>query len=370
METKMKNVLLAACASLFLFISCQNEQQGAGQVGEYNTLVVKKENRELSSSYSATIRGRQDIEIYPQVGGTLQKLCVVEGQRVRKGQTLFIIDQVPYQAALKTAVANVTAAKAALATARLTYQSKKNLFDQHIVSDFDLQQAQNSMLSAEAALAQAEAQRINAENSLSYTVVSSPADGVVGTLPYRQGALVGSNIPQPLTVVSDNSQMYVYFSMTENELLSLAREYGTLDKAIEQMPEVKLQLSDGSEYEQTGRIETISGVVDPSTGAVSLRAAFPNPSQLLHSGSSGNIILPVHYHNIVIPQGATFSLQDKILVYKIVEGKATGTHITVAPTNNGTEYIVLDGLQPGDEIIAEGAGLIREGTPVKSAAKK
>lgn len=334
-------------------------------------MVVKTENRELSSSYSATIRGRQDIEIYPQVGGTLQKLCVTEGQRVRKGQVLFIIDQVPYQAALKTAIANVNAAEAALATARLTYKSKQNLFDQKIVSDFDLQQAKNTLLSAEAALAQAEAQRVNAQNSLSYTTVMSPADGVVGTLPYRQGALVSSNIPQPLTTVSDNSQMYVYFSMTENRLLELVREYGSPEKAVENMPDLRLELSDGSLYDTTGRVETISGVVDPSTGTVSLRAVFPNPSHLLHSGSSGNIIVPVHYtNNIVIPQEATFSLQDKILVYKVVDGKATSTNITVAPTNNGKEYIVTSGLKVGDEIIAEGAGLVREGTPVKATAAK
>ena len=366
----MKAVFLTAFTCLFVFASCQKEQP-MGQAGTYKTMKVKTENRELPSSYSATIRGRQDIEIYPQVGGTLQKLCVTEGQRVRKGQTLFIIDQVPYQAALKTAIANVNAAEAAVATARLTYQSKQNLFDQKIISDFDLQQAKNSLLSAQATLAQAEAQRTNAQNSLSYTTVTSPADGVVGTLPYRQGALVGSNIPQPLTVVSDNSQMYVYFSMTENRLLELTREYGSPEKAIENMPDVKLLLSDGTEYGTTGRVETISGVVDRSTGAVSLRAVFDNPNHLLHSGSSGNIIIPVSYKNcVVIPQDATFSLQDKIMVYKVIDGKATSANITVAPTNNGKEYIVLDGLKAGEEIIAEGAGLVREGTPVNAGTQK
>lgn len=371
MKKEMKVVAATAFSCLLTLASCQKEQPMTGVAGTYKTMTVKPENRELTSTYSATIRGRQDIEIYPQVGGTLQKLCVTEGERVRKGQTLFIIDQVPYQAALKTAVANVHAAEAALATARLTLQSKQNLFDQKIVSDFDLQQAKNNVLSAEAALAQAEAQRVNAQNSLSYTTVKSPADGVVGTLPYRQGALVGSNMPQPLTVVSDNSQMYVYFSMTENKLLEFTRKYGTPEKAIENMPDLKLTLSDGTEYDQTGRIETISGVVDRSTGSVSLRAVFPNPSHLLHSGSSGNIIIPVKYDScIVIPQEATFPLQDKTMVYKVIDGKATSVNVTVAPNNNGKEYIVLDGLKAGEEIIAEGAGLVREGTPVKASANK
>ena len=331
----------------------------------YATMKVEATDKELSTSYSATIRGRQDIDIYPQVPGTIEKLCVTEGQKVRRGQLLFIIDQVPYKAALKTAVANVEAARAALATAELTYNSNKELYAQKVVSEFSLKTAENSYLTAKAQLSQAEAQEISARNNLSYTEVKSPSDGVVGALPYRAGALVSPSLPQPLTTVSDNSDMYVYFSMTENQLLALTRQYGSIAETLKSMPGVQLQLSDGSIYDLPGRVESISGVIDTSTGSVSLRAAFPNPNGLLHSGGAGNIILPSIYKDcIAVPQAATFELQNKVYVYKVVDGKASSAMIDVEKISNGREYIARAGLVPGDVIVAEGVGLLREGTPI------
>lgn len=368
MKKRMMTASLAVLIGLVSMTSCK-KQQSQMVATPHKTMTVETQSRELTTNYSATIRGRQDIEIYPQVGGTLQKLCVTEGQRVKKGQILFIIDQVPYKAALTTAEANVKAAEAALATAQLNFDSRKRLYDQQVVSDFDLRKAENDLLSAKAALEQAKAQRINAANNLSYTTVMSPADGVVGTLPYRQGALVGSSMPQPLTTVSDNDEMYVYFSMNETSLLEMIREYGSPEEAIKKMPSIQLQLSDGSILPDSGRVESISGVIDRTTGSVTLRAAFPNKNHLLHAGSSGNVIIPTYYNNcIVIPQEATVELQDKVLVYKVVDGKAKSTQITVAPINDGREYIVLDGLKQGETIIAEGAGLVREGTPVGQAS--
>lgn len=372
MKKKMMTASFAALLCMFTLNSCKKEQPPMPTTA-YKTMTVQTQTRELSTSYPATIRGRQDIEIYPQVGGTLQKLLVTEGQRVKKGQTLFIIDQVPYQAALSTAIANVKAAEAAVATAELNYKGRKELYDQKVVSDFDLQKAQNDLLSAKASLEQAKAQKVNAANNLSYTVVKSPSDGVVGVLPYRQGALVGSSMAQPLTTVSDNSQMYVYFSMNETEMLELTRQYGSPEAAIKQMPSVQLQLSDGTIYADSGRVESISGVIDPSTGTASWRAAFNNPNHLLHSGASGNVIIPAHYNNcVVIPQEATVELQDKVLVYKVIDGKAVSAQIKVSKINNGKEYIVTEGLKPGEVIIAEGAGLVREGVSVdgKAAAQQ
>ena len=332
---------------------------------EYEVMTVSPADRMISSAYSATIRGRQDIDIYPLVSGTLTKVCVSDGQRVMNGQTLFIIDQVPYEAALQTALANVEAAKASLATAQLTYDSKQELYKQNVVSAFDLSTAKNSLLAAQAQLAQMKAQEVNARNNLSYTLVKSPADGVVGTLPYRVGTLVSASLPEPLTTVSDNSDMYVYFSMNENQLLGLTRQYGSIAETLKSMPGVQLQLSDGSTYDQTGRVESISGVIDTSTGSVSLRAAFPNPNGLLHSGGAGNVILPSIYKDcIAVPQAATFELQDKVYVYKVVDGKATSAMIDVEKISNGREYIARTGLVPGDVIVAEGVGLLREGTPI------
>lgn len=349
----------------FLTAACQQTPETKSQAN-YSIMKVSTSDKEITTTYSATIRGRQDIDIYPQVSGTIQELCVAEGDNVKKGQTLFIIDQVPYKAALNTAEANVKSANAALATAQLNYDSNKELYDQKVVSNFTLKTSENNYMTAQAQLAQAEAERVNAKNNLSYTVVKSPSNGVVGTLPYRVGALVSPSIPQPLTTVSDNSTMYVYFSMTENQLLSLVRQYGSLDETLKQMPEIQLKLNDNSLYEQKGKIESISGVIDRQTGTVSVRAEFPNESRLLHSGASGSVLIPSIYKNcIIIPQEATVRHQDKVLTYKVIDGKAVSTIIKVAEVNDGREYIVLEGLSVGDEIVSKGAGLLREGMQVK-----
>ena len=361
---KKNSIRAAALACCFFMLGCRQAPMQS-QSSEYDVLTVATTDRTIPMDYSATIRGRQDIAIYAQVSGKIAQVCINEGQRVRNGQTLFIIDQVPYKAALQTAEANVAAAKASVATAQLTYDSKKELFARKVVSQFDLSTAENNLLTAKAQFAQAEAQRVNAANNLSYTVVKAPANGVVGTLPYRVGALVSASIPQPLTTVSDNSDVYVYFSMTENQLLNLTRQYGSIANTLKNMPDVQLVLNDGSVYDRTGRIESISGVIDTSTGSVSLRAAFPNPNGLLHSGGAGNIILPSIYKDcIAVPQAATFELQNKVYVYKVVDGKASSAMIDVEKISNGREYIARAGLVPGDVIVAEGVGLLREGTPI------
>lgn len=366
---KQTFVKAAIMASFMAAVSCGQAPTAQGPAA-YSVMTIATTNREIPSNYSATIRGRQDIDIYPQVSGTISELLVNEGQSVSKGQPLFIIDQVPYKAALQTAEANVAAAQAGVATAQLTYDSKKELFAKKVVSQFDLSTAENQLLTAKAQLAQAEAQRVNAANNLSYTVVKAPGNGVVGTLPYRIGALVSASIPKPLTTVSDNSEVYVYFSMTENQLLNLARKYGSIANTLKNMPDIQLQLNDGSIFDQTGRIEAISGVIDTSTGSVRLRAAFANKDGLLHSGSSGNVILPNNFMDcIVVPQAATFELQDKVYVYKVIDGKATSAMIDVEKINDGREYIVRSGLEPGEVIVAEGVGLLREGTPIVPKAQ-
>ena len=361
---KQTFVKAAVMACFMAAVSCGQAPTAMGPA-EYAVMTIATTDREIPINYSATIRGRQDIAIYPQVSGTIFELCVNEGQTVSKGQPLFIIDQVPYKAALQTAEANVAAAKAGVATAQLTYDSKKELYAKNVVSQYDLLTAENTLLTAKAQLAQAEAQRVNAANNLSYTVVKVPANGVVGTLPYRVGALVSASIPQPLTTVSDNSDVYVYFSMTENQLLNLTRQYGSIANTLKTMPDVRLVLNDGSVYDRTGRIESISGVIDTSTGSVQLRAVFPNADGLLHSGGSGSVIVPnIHKDCVVVPQVATFELQNKVYVYKVEDGKATSSMIDVEKINNGREYIVKSGLTPGDVIVAEGVGLLREGTPI------
>lgn len=359
-----RRIIYFAC--VMLLSSCGSKQQE--EVGAtYKTLTVELSNRTLKTGYTATLRGRQYVEIRPQVSGIVTEIRINEGDAVHKGQTLFVIDQVPYKAALETAVANVKSAEAKLATAKLTAESREELFKEKVVSEFDLQTARNSLAEAEAALAQARAQETNARNDLSYTEVKSPVNGVASMIPYRVGALVSSSIDDPLVTVSDDEEVYAYFSMAENQTLDLIQQYGSLQKALEQMPDVELTLSNGKTYAHPGKVNAISGTVDEGTGAVSLRASFPNPEKLLRNGGSGTVVVPTARENcIVIPQAATYELQNRVFVYKVIDGKAQSAPVEVFRLNNGTEYIVESGLAPGDVIVAEGAGLVREGTVIKS----
>lgn len=373
---KMKfNAIFLGCGMVFLTTmlgSCgnKNRQTPEGQAQSFQTMTIALTDKTFTNSYSASIKGKQDIDIYPQISGTISKICVTEGQHVKKGQKLFVIEQGTYYAALNQAIANVKAAEASLASAQLAYDSKASLYKDAVISEYELLTARNTLANSEANLAQAKAQEASARTNYDYTCITSPAAGVVGNLPYFQGDLVSSNISQPLTTISDNSEMYVYFSITEKQLLALSREYGSTAKALTEMPEISLQLSDGSAYDKTGNIESISGVVDKSTGSTSLRAIFSNPDGLLHSGFSGTVKMPSVYKDcVVIPQSATTEIQDKIFVYKVVDGKAQSTQVQVIATDGGTEYVVTDGLKAGDVIISTGAGLVRNGASVSAETK-
>lgn len=342
--------------------ACKQEQkeQETGQV--LPVMVVSSRLVDFPETYSASIRGRQDVDIMPQVSGCITRLCVKEGEQVRTGQVLAVIDQVPYRAALRTAQANASAAKAKTETARIELQGKQALFDEKVISEYDLSLARNQLAVALAELEQAKAQETDARNNLSYTEIKSPSDGVVGTLPYRIGALVSPSMTQPFTVVSDNSEMYVYFSVSENKLRQLRARFGSIDKMISLMPEVGLQLNDGALYNKKGRIETVSGVVNSTTGAVQIKALFPNPDRELLSGTIGNVILQgLNTNAILIPMTATVELQDKIIAYRLKNGKTEAAYLTVDRLNDGNHFVVKQGLSVGDTIIAEGVGLVKEG---------
>ena len=246
--------------------ACKQEQQGEETGQALPVMVVSSQPIELEETYSASIRGRQDVDIIPQVSGRIIRLCVKEGEQVATGQVLAVIDQTPYQAALRIAIANVSAARAKVETARIELNGKQSLFDEKVISDYELSVARNQLVVAQAELEQAKAQEANARNELSYTEIKSPSNGVIGTLPYRVGALVGPTIEQPFTVVSDNSEMYAYFSISENKLRQFEARYGSIDRIICEMPPISLQLNNGSVYGKQGKIETISGIVNPTTG--------------------------------------------------------------------------------------------------------
>lgn len=336
----------------------------------YRLMTVGLSDQVAETNYAAIIRGSQTVEIRSRISGSITEICIDEGSPVKKEQVLFIIDQAPYLSALEEARANVATAEAKLANARLLADGKKVLYRQKVVSEYDWRTAENSLQEATAVLAQAQAQKKHAENDLSYTIIKSPVDGVAGMIPYRVGALVGGSLQVPLVTVSGDEEMHAYFSVTENRMLELIRQYGSLDDALHQLPEVKLQLSNGAMYDYQGRIDAIGGTIDPETGSVSVRAVFPNPEKMLHHGSVGMVILSSTVPDcLVIPQEATYELQNQVFVYRVIDGRAISSPVEVRATGNGKDYMVKSGLREGDVIIAGGAGLVREGTEISTTVK-
>jgi len=352
-------ILCAACG--------QNVSPENYAPSEYETMTVTRSDISLEESYPASIEGRQSIRIIPRVEGYLQEIKVKEGQRVRRGQVLFVIDQANYVAEEKAARANVEVAKAGVEAARLNYDSRKGLREKDIVSEYDLQTAAAALSLAKAQLQQAEAQWEAARSNLSYTVLKSPSDGVVGSLPYRKGDYVGPTSQDGLTTIADNGEMYVYFSLTERDIMKRMEASGSMEKMIASFPPVSLQTAGGESYPLQGRLESVSGVVDRSTGALSARAVFSNPDGRLLSGSTGRLLIPQAMKQvIVIPQSATYEIQDKVYAYKIVDGKARSTIITVLPVSDGQNYVVTGGLDEGEIIVSKGASYVKEGQLVSA----
>ena len=372
---KKSNLLILLFAAAMMVASCGSKKQGGKPNfgdDEYAVRTVSGQSTELQTTYPATVKGVQDVEIRPKVSGFITRLCVQEGQTVKKGQLLFVIDNVTYAAAVRQARAAVNSAKAQLNTAKLTYTNNEKLFKNNVIGSYELQSAKNTLEAAYAAVAQAEANYITAKQNLDFCYVTSPANGVIGDLPYRVGALVSASSQQPLTTVSNIGSMQVYFSMTEKDLLDMTKGVGGIHAAIKDYPAVKLKLADGTIYEHEGHVATVSGVIDPTTGSVSMRADFPNPNHLLKSGASGSIVVPHHTSSaIIIPQDAVAQVQDKYFVYVVgSDNKVKYTPVTVNPNNDGKNYIIDGGLKAGDRIVMNGISGLTDGqkiTPITEA---
>lgn len=362
---KVKN--LVVLASSLAFLACGGEAQKSAPVAaEYDLMTVEREDVTLQSKYSALILGTQQTKIIPRVSGHLMSIKVVEGQKVKKGQVMFVIDQAPLRAALKAADASVALCKANVATAELNLDGKKELFASDVISKFDLSIAENNLASAKAQLLQAQATQMAARDNLSYSEVKSPTNGVVGSFSCFVGDLVGPSNVNGLTIVAENERMDAYFSMSEGQMLDLIAEYPSIDSAVMAMPELELELNNRTVYPYKGKVHSISGVVDAATGSVSLKANFPNAEGKLLSGGAGNVLMPYTRENIfLVPQAATYEIQNKTYVYKVIDGKATASVVEIDKVNDGQNYIVLSGVEEGDVIIAKGAGLVREGALVK-----
>ncbi len=367
---KIKNVLfVAAVCAIATLTSCGGSKKGGmPNFGddEFAVTSISTSSAALQTTYPATIKGIQDVEVRPKVSGFITKVCVHEGQTVSAGQTLFTIDSETYAAAVRSAAAAVNTAKAQANTAKLTYQNNKKLFDSKIIGEYELSTAANSYATAQAQVAQAEAALASAKEQLAWCTVTSPAAGVIGSLPFKEGALVSAS-GQALTTVSNISTMEVFFSVSESQILSMTKTDGSVQAAIAAFPAVKLQLADGTIYNHSGKVVKMSGVIDASTGSVSLIAHFANPEKLLKSGGAGSIVVPNDNNSaIVIPQEACSQVQDKIFVYVVnKDNKVKYTEIKVNPQDDGKNYIVTSGLSVGDRIVVKGITKLTDGQQIK-----
>ena len=359
--------LLAIAAAATVLVSCGNKG-GRPNFGdnEFPVQEVTTVSASMQTTYPATIKGIHDVEIRPKVSGFLVQINVHEGQTVSAGQTLFVIDNATYQAAVRQAQAAVNTATAQLNTAKLTYDNAQELFANNVIGSYELESSRNAYESAQAQLAQAKASLASARETLSFCYVKSPASGVIGNIPFKVGTLVSASTQQALTTVSDISSMEVYFSMTEKDILSMTKTSGSTQEALKEFPAVKLQLADGTIYNEEGHIVKMSGVIDAATGSVQLIANFTNPQRLLKSGGSGAIIIPRSNKSaIVIPQTVVSEVQNKKFVYLLgKDNKVKSSEITVEPQTDGNNYVVTSGLKVGDKYVTNGITKLNDGMEI------
>ena len=333
----------------------------------FETMTVKKSDIELPYKFSAKMKGSNDVTITPQASGQLMKICVTEGQQVKKGQTLFIIDSRNARLELEAAQANLQAAKAQENSAKLEYESNKNLFDKKIVSSYMLSNSENAYKQAQAAVAQARAAVNRAKVELGFCTITAPVSGVTGSIPVRVGDQVSPM--SELTILSGNTTMYAEFSVNEaiiEEMVHYGINADEMDKYIAKLPEATFVMKNGTKYPHKGRVVSLTGVVNSETGSLTAKVSFPNPDGHLYSGIQGTIVMSFAEKNvIVIPQSAVVRLQDKAQVYKVkADSTATAVEIKTLDTGNGKDFIVTTGLKVGEKIISTGANNVTEGQKV------
>jgi len=360
-------MLLASCGNNEDAKKAQAAAAAAPQA--YPVFAVNAQSTTLDSDYPATIEGIQNIDIRPKVDGFIQKIYVDEGAVVKKGQLLFTISAPQYEQQVRTAKASISSAEADVNAAQLQVNKTKPLVDKDIISKYDLDAAQLTLQSRKAALAQAKAELVNARVNLGYTSITSPVDGIIGSIPFKTGSLVSSSSAQPLTTVSNISKVYAYFSLNEKQLLDFSKTYkgNTLAQQMKNIPAVSLVLADGSIYAQNGKIESINSQINTNTGSASLRATFPNPIALLKSGSSASVRIPQHLENaILVPQKSTTDLQGKKFVYVLGDSsKIVSTEIQIMELAKDKFYVVTKGLKAGDKIVLEGFQSLKDGVKIK-----
>lgn len=366
-------ILIISTLASTLIVGCASKDKKAAEqqkpVVSYKVIGLQRSNATLYAEYPAKLQGIQDIDIRPKIDGYIDKVHIDEGAEVRAGQTLFTINNPQYAQDVNNANAAIASAEAAVESAQLQVKKTKPLVEQGIISAFELENAQLTLKAQQANLLQRKAAYNNAKINQGYTTVTSPVNGIVGTLPYRIGSYVNSATAQPLTIVSDISKVYAYFSINEKQQLSFVEQNngGSFQDKINQMPAVSLLLSNGELYPENGKVQTFSGQVNSATGSFNVRAIFPNANRLLRSGSSASVRIPTQVNNaIIIPQFATTEMQDKRMAYIVgEENKVKAVVIKVRPIPGGKYFVVDDGLTEKDQLIIEGIGIITDGMPIQ-----
>jgi len=366
-------ILITVCVTTTLSCSSNggNQSQGgaAPVIQAYPVFKASTHNTTLQSEYPATLQGEQNIEIRPKIDGYVEEIYIDEGSTVKQGQLLFKISAPQYEQDVKNALAAINSAEADVNTAQLQVEKTKPLVDKQIISEYELKSAEDALKVKQAALLQAKTTLANAKTNLAYGTITSPVDGVAGAIPYKLGSLVSSTNTSPLTMISNISKVYAYFSMNEKQLLQFSRQYkgSTLDAKLKQLPPVSLILADSSDYPEKGRIETISGQINAETGSATFRATFPNPVGLIRSGGSAMVSMPVFLANaLLIPQQSTYELQGKRFVYLVNGDQVKSTEITVMTAGAGRYFVVTGGIKAGDTLVFEAAAPIADGTKIKS----
>ncbi|MBO5848769.1 MAG: efflux RND transporter periplasmic adaptor subunit [Bacteroidales bacterium] len=370
MKTKFTLRAMSFLAVSALLFSCQ-EKTVQQSIPEYAVMVIEEEPVIVKNSFPAIISGYQDAEVRSNVSGTIIKKHIDKGDMVKKGDLLFEIDHAPYQADYNMALANVNSAKINVETAKLTAVNKTNLYEKGIISEYEKKLADNQLESAEAQLQQAEAKLEQARINLDYSYVKSPNDGVIGDIPFSVGSLVGSTTSEALTTVSQIDRVDADFSINEKLMLYYTSKGGVKD-ILKYMPEVELKLADGTTYEHKGTITSVSGSLDTKTGSASMTATFPNPAKILRSGATGVIFIPREIYNArLVPQNATFEMQDKKFVYIFNDSITEMREIKVDNLTYEQNYIVTEGLETGDVIVIEGVGSsVKNGMKMKPITKE
>lgn len=366
--TTLKQILLSnifiATLTLYSCNSSSGNETGQQPAPPLQVIAVNRMSATTYQEFSASLEGSKDIEIRPQVEGYLDRIYVDEGTYVRRGQPLFQINSRPYTEQLNNAKAALAAARANLANAQINVSKLTPLVQNNIISEVQLKTAKTAYDVAAANVTQAQAMVNSAQINLGYTLIKAPVDGYVGTIPHKAGSLVGLSTAEPLTVISDIKEIYAYFSLSENDFLRFKTQFAgnTVEEKLRQMPPVDLVLPDGTVYAQKGKIKTVAGQFDNSIGAISFRASFPNAERLLRSGNTGKVRIPVvHNAILVIPQEATFEIQDKVFVFVVGDSNKVLSKPIVIEGKTGTYYFVESGLQAGDKIVFSGTGNLKDG---------